>query len=109
MRFWEQNFRGWTARRQIEAFNRADIVVGAHGANLANMVYMKFNTTIVEFVPGRTGNPCYYGMAIRLGLDYRMVVLADKVQGQVNTVPTSEVVRHVREALARWRQRSSRG
>eukprot|EP00668_Euglena_longa_P038828 GGOE01049929.1.p1 GENE.GGOE01049929.1~~GGOE01049929.1.p1 ORF type:complete len:511 (-),score=103.63 GGOE01049929.1:125-1657(-) len=99
VRFWEQNFRGWPVRRQIEAFNSADVVVGAHGANLANIVYMRHRSTVVEFVPGHTGNPCYYGLAVRLGMDYRAVVLAGRVQGQPNEVPEGEVLRHLAAVL----------
>ena len=104
--FWEEHMERFSMRQQIAAFNRADIVVGAHGANLANIMWMPFNGTVLEYVPGRTANPCYYNLANRLGLDYRMVVLP-VVQGKRHAVPVEEVVRNLGEALARLHGRAS--
>eukprot|EP00668_Euglena_longa_P047269 GGOE01063109.1.p1 GENE.GGOE01063109.1~~GGOE01063109.1.p1 ORF type:complete len:469 (+),score=84.79 GGOE01063109.1:56-1408(+) len=107
VRFWEQNFRDWPARKQIEAFNSVDIVVGAHGANLANIVFMRFQSTVVEFVPGLTCNPCYYTLAARLGMDYRMIVVPNRAQRQRNTVSEDEVIQHLATALHRIRHLTS--
>ena len=37
--------------QQARAFHGADIIVGTHGAGLANIVYAKRGTTVVEIVP----------------------------------------------------------
>ena len=35
---------------QASAFNRADIVIGFHGAGLANMIYLKPGSVVAELV-----------------------------------------------------------
>ena len=55
----------------------ADIIVGPHGGALGNMIFAQPGTKVVEFIPlvklrrqGHNSRPCYFGLALSLGLDY---------------------------------------
>jgi len=65
----------WRVDRHI--IETADIIVGPHGGALGNMIFAQPGTKIVEFLPlvklrkqGENSRPCYYGLALSLGLDY---------------------------------------
>ena len=36
---------------QVEIFSQADIVIGAHGAGLSNILFCRRGTAIIEFIP----------------------------------------------------------
>lgn len=59
---------------QIAAFRQAKVVVGAHGAGLANLVFCRPGTQVVEFFNRAYVNGCYWRLAALRGLDYRAVV-----------------------------------
>ena len=46
---------------QIRAFAAADVLVGAHGAGLGNMIYMKPNSAVVELAPYGNDGRCLLG------------------------------------------------
>lgn len=46
---------------QIERFARVDVLIGVHGAGLANMIYMKPNSAVVEFGPYGNDARCLLG------------------------------------------------
>jgi hypothetical protein len=48
-------------RCQIEAFARAAVLIGVHGAGLGNMVYMKPNSAVVELAPYPNDGRCLLG------------------------------------------------
>lgn len=99
---------GLNVRRQIQLFNSADLVIGPHGANLGNLMWCRQGSTVLEYVPLRTGNLCYYQTAAKLDLQYRMLML-DMVIDTPHTVSVEEVARHVedvRSGLTSCRQGS---
>jgi capsular polysaccharide biosynthesis protein len=59
---------------QITAFCNAREVVSAHGAGLANLVFCKRGTRVVELFHYRYVNPCFWRLAAVKALDYRPVV-----------------------------------
>jgi capsular polysaccharide biosynthesis protein len=62
----------WSVRDQIALFARADAVVGAHGAGLANMVFCDPGTPIAEIVPAdHVGGACFEIEAKALSLPHR--------------------------------------
>ena len=63
-------------REQIAAFRRAKIVVGPHGAGLANLVFCEAGTRVVELFNRAFMHPGYWRLAVLKGLDYRPVVVA---------------------------------
>ncbi len=65
-----------TWREQIHAFRRARVVVAAHGAGLANLVFCEAGTRVVEFFNRAYVNGNFWRLAALRGLDYRPVVAA---------------------------------
>lgn len=68
----------WRVDRHI--IETADIIVGPHGGALGNMIFAQPGTKIVEFLPlvklrrqGQNSRPCYFGLALSLGLDYEAI------------------------------------
>jgi hypothetical protein len=59
---------------QPRDFDRAAIVVGPHGAGLANLAFCRPGTRVVEIVPSDNAYPFYYSLAVAAGLDYGYVV-----------------------------------
>jgi capsular polysaccharide biosynthesis protein len=55
---------------QPEDFDDAEIVVGPHGAGLANLVFCRPGTRVVEIVPTDNAHPFYFSLARAAGLDY---------------------------------------
>lgn len=47
-----------TVKEQVELFQRAEIVVGPHGAGLTNLAYCRPGTAVLEISP--TSRPCRY-------------------------------------------------
>lgn len=63
-----------TVDDQIMLFNRAEVVVGSHGAGLANLVWCGRCRLLVELFSPRFLNDCYYRLACTLKIDYRFMV-----------------------------------
>eukprot|EP01065_Artemidia_motanka_P014285 TRINITY_DN18244_c0_g5_i1.p1 TRINITY_DN18244_c0_g5~~TRINITY_DN18244_c0_g5_i1.p1 ORF type:complete len:551 (+),score=84.87 TRINITY_DN18244_c0_g5_i1:97-1749(+) len=79
---------------QVRMFNAADVVVGPHGANLANVLWMRHGADVVELASHSSGNMAYYAAASRLGLRYRMVLHS----GDPYNVSLAELARHLVDA-----------
>ena len=65
-----------TWREQVAAFAAARVVVSPHGAGLANVVFCRPGTRVVEFFNRAYVNPCFETWARAARLDYRAVVPA---------------------------------
>jgi capsular polysaccharide biosynthesis protein len=63
-----------TWAEQIAAFRQAKVVVAPHGAGLANIVFCRPGTVIVEVFNRSYVNGCYWRLAAVQQLDYRPVV-----------------------------------
>ena len=59
---------------QPDDFDQAEIVVGPHGAGLANLAFCRPGTRVVEVVPTDNAHPFYYSLASAAGLDYGYLV-----------------------------------
>jgi capsular polysaccharide biosynthesis protein len=67
-----------TFAEQVHLSGAAEMVVGSHGAALANLVFCSRGTSVVEiFSPGRV-NVCYWALANQVGVDYHYA-LAESV------------------------------
>eukprot|EP01065_Artemidia_motanka_P014286 TRINITY_DN18244_c0_g6_i1.p1 TRINITY_DN18244_c0_g6~~TRINITY_DN18244_c0_g6_i1.p1 ORF type:complete len:559 (+),score=148.88 TRINITY_DN18244_c0_g6_i1:79-1755(+) len=90
--------------KQIRLFNRADLVVGPHGANIANVMWMRHGTSVIELMSYLYGNQCYYMTAQRLGLVFRFIMHSEEdKKGQQYTLDFDEVRRHVDDVAAAMR------
>jgi capsular polysaccharide biosynthesis protein len=56
---------------QIAVFRAARVVVGPHGAGLANLVFCAPGTRVVELAHAEYFNPTFWRLAALRGLDYR--------------------------------------
>jgi antitoxin component YwqK of YwqJK toxin-antitoxin module/capsular polysaccharide biosynthesis protein len=61
----------WNVEDQIRLFSRASLIVGGHGAGLANMVFCDPGTAIIEIIPAKA-NPgrCFKLQAELLDLEH---------------------------------------
>ncbi|KAH9601532.1 Glycosyltransferase 61 [Trypanosoma melophagium] len=59
---------------QVRAFQQADIVLGPHGANLANVMWMRSGTHLIEFMAYSYGNMCYYNTASRVNVTHHAIL-----------------------------------
>ncbi len=62
------------ARSRPEDFDRAEMIVGAHGAGLANVAFCRPGTRVVEIVPTDNAFPFYFSLAVAAGLEYGYLV-----------------------------------
>ena len=82
------------AKHQVTLFHSADIVLGPHGANLANMMWMRSGRHVIEMASWRKGNMCYYSTAARLNLTHHLVLHA-KGKDAVYTLDYPYLFQHV--------------
>jgi len=59
---------------QVRAFRSARVVVGAHGAALANLAFCRPGTYVIELFSPRYVNPCYRNLALAAGLLHGAVI-----------------------------------
>jgi capsular polysaccharide biosynthesis protein len=63
-----------THPNQPEDFAEAAVVVGAHGAGLANLAFCRPGTRVIEIIPTDNAHPFYYSLAVAAELDYGYLV-----------------------------------
>jgi capsular polysaccharide biosynthesis protein len=64
-----------TVAEQVRLFAEAEIVVGAHGAALTNLVFCPERTAVIELFPPDYVNVCFWALASAVGgLRYRYLV-----------------------------------
>lgn len=61
-------------KKQIRLFNSAKIIVAPHGAGLANLVFCKPRTKVIELFTPSFMEPHYWLISRLLKLNYRMIV-----------------------------------
>jgi len=59
-------------KEQVEAFEGLHVLIGAHGAGFANVLFMKAGTHLIEIFHGDrdASHRCYYNMCAWLGINY---------------------------------------
>ena len=63
--------KGMGFKRQVELFDDAEIIVGAHGAGLSNIVFCRQSTKLLELIPSKDIPPhVYYSLAVSSGVEY---------------------------------------
>lgn len=72
-------------------FASATIVIGPHGAGLANLVFCRPGTVVVEIgwdsAKVMAMDPMYYRLADALGLEYRLLVGKGSYSGPISVAP----------------------
>lgn len=91
---------------QARLFHRAAVVVGPHGAQVANIIFCQRRASVVEFVASRRSNSALYaGYASSVfGLDYWAVV-SNSTNGSYDDITPDDTVQTVEMALERQEQR----
>jgi capsular polysaccharide biosynthesis protein len=59
-----------TIRDQILTFQKCKLIIGAHGAGLSNMLFMRKGAIVIEIRPHGEQNNIYMMLASCLGLQY---------------------------------------
>lgn len=86
------------AREQVLRFYRSDIVLGPHGANLANIMFMRPGRHVLEMASAKDGNLCYYSTAMRVNLTHHLV-LHDKGKDSHYTLTKEILKKHLQNAI----------
>jgi capsular polysaccharide biosynthesis protein len=74
---------GLSVAEQVRLFSEAELVVGAHGAALTNLVFCPAGAAVIELFPPDYVNVCYWALASAVGsLQYRYLV-GDGLPGRV--------------------------
>ena len=63
-----------SVQEQAEIFGSAEVVVGAHGAALTNLVFCRPGTRVVELFSPAYVNPCYRDLCVAANLRHAAVV-----------------------------------
>ena len=66
-------FEGLSLAQQIQLMQDVAVIIGVHGANLANMLFLSGEATVVELLNSQVPNPCYFYLASSLSLAYYAV------------------------------------
>lgn len=69
---------GMPFARQVRLFSRAEIVVSAHGSGLANILFCRPGTSIIEILSPNYVNTTYWGLSEQLGLVYYYLLGGNK-------------------------------
>jgi capsular polysaccharide biosynthesis protein len=63
-----------SVQEQVNIFGSAEVVVGAHGAALTNLVFCRPGTQVVELFSPAYVNPCYRDLCVAAGLRHAAVI-----------------------------------
>ena len=66
-------FNSDTILNTIQLFNNAKLVIGMHGAGLSNIVFANQDIPVLEFVPAKNFNCCYWHLANVMKQKYIMM------------------------------------
>ena len=84
---------------QIKLFHSADIVIGPHGANLANTIWMLPSSTVLELHSYHYGNMCYYKAGQQIGIKWRFALHMKEKESTNYTIPVDDVMFHINDAM----------
>jgi capsular polysaccharide biosynthesis protein len=59
---------------QAALFQSADVIVAPHGAALANLMFCRPGTRVLEFFPANFSEDCFLRMSKAMGFEYRHLI-----------------------------------
>lgn len=68
--FEEVLLEDYSIAEQAVIFNKAELIVGAHGSAYANMAFSTAATTLVDILPETNLVPCFYNICEQVGAKY---------------------------------------
>lgn len=63
-----------TVEEQVRTFAEAELIVGVHGAALANLAFARPGAVVIELFPHSFVNPCFWKLSHTVGLRYYYLV-----------------------------------
>lgn len=85
---------------QLALFAESDVAIGPHGAALSNVIVMKKGSGVVEFLAsGSDMKLLYMAIALKLGLQYRGVVVKGARHTSTFRVDVAESMQAVESIL----------
>jgi hypothetical protein len=75
---------------QVRLFGHARVVVAGHGAGLANLVFCRKATKVVELFSPTGVNACYFDLSQQIGLDYNYLMGEDQVSSEGPSSPNQK-------------------
>ena len=94
--------RRYSLISQYTMFSKADMIIGAHGGGLTNLVWGNKNTKVIEILPvtsaetGRRARVCYASIAGSLGMDYTMIPVETPTFDSPIHVPVQDLSKGMR-------------
>ncbi|GAB3637404.1 hypothetical protein GCM10027422_29940 [Hymenobacter arcticus] len=85
-------FEGMSFEQQVASMQGVELLIGLHGANLTNMLFLDSGATIIELMNNTICNLCYFQLASNLELAYYAVPCTAVVGSGSLAVPNSEDV-----------------
>jgi predicted O-linked N-acetylglucosamine transferase (SPINDLY family) len=76
----------------VKLFSRAELIIGAHGAGLSNIVFSPLNTHIIELVSDTDPNVCYWHLSNILNNNYWMVPINYKQDCIEFNAPIDDII-----------------
>ena len=70
-------------KQQINLFYNAGLIIGPHGAGLANLIFCKKNTKVIELKPSNHPNIVYQRISLINNLSYKLIKL-NPIKGNPN-------------------------
>ncbi len=71
---------GRTPQLSKRTFAAADMIVGAHGAGLTDMIFSPPGSSVFEFIPSFYAKHYYIAMAAAAGIDHRYILIESSMQ-----------------------------
>jgi len=98
-RFETHSMEEYSLARQAQLIHEAEIIVAMHGAGLANLVFARPGTQVVEFVPaGRYNATCYPEKSRVFGLRHQQVFAERSRLGRALEVRLDDVTAALEQA-----------
>lgn len=83
-------FEDMDFKQQVESMQNVELLIGVHGANLTNMLFLASGAKVIELFNQTICNPCYFHLASNLELDYYALPCEPVAGTGVFNIPNSE-------------------
>jgi len=79
------HFESMTFEDQVVLMQEAEVVIGVHGANMANILFMQPKCIVVEMLNANAVNPLYFRLSSYLNLAYYALPCDHIIEESLNT------------------------
>lgn len=85
---------------QVNLFRNAEFIIGPHGAGLANLVFCKPATKVIELFPESYTEPCMYNISKINFLNYHFLIFKETDKLDNFSVNTSRVIKYISQSFS---------